>query len=115
MTMPLMQPQRKNPVLRTRQMNLPPWARGRIALGMTAAAAEGRFELQVCQRLRRGAVPAARGLPPLPVAAAAVARADAATASCSADDRAAPQQRPVLPRAAAVAARAWCGSMPARR
>jgi NAD(P)-dependent dehydrogenase (short-subunit alcohol dehydrogenase family)/uncharacterized OB-fold protein len=31
-------------------MNLPPWARGRTALGMTAAAAEGRFELQVCRR-----------------------------------------------------------------
>ena len=50
MTMPLMKPRRKNPVLRTRQMNLPPFARGRTALGMTAAAAEGRFELQVCQR-----------------------------------------------------------------
>ncbi|MEO8836587.1 MAG: SDR family NAD(P)-dependent oxidoreductase [Caldimonas sp.] len=50
MTMPLMPPRRKNPVLRTRQMNLPPWARGRTALGMTAAAAEGRFELQVCAR-----------------------------------------------------------------
>jgi len=49
MTMPLMKPKRKNPVLRTRQMNLPPWARSRVALGMTAAAAEGRFELQVCQ------------------------------------------------------------------
>ncbi len=49
MTMPLMKPRRKNPVLRTRQMNLPPWARGRVALGMTAAAAEGRFELQVCR------------------------------------------------------------------
>ena len=48
--MPLMKPRQKNPVLRTRQMNLPPWARGRTALGMTAAAAEGRFELQVCQR-----------------------------------------------------------------
>jgi NAD(P)-dependent dehydrogenase (short-subunit alcohol dehydrogenase family)/uncharacterized OB-fold protein len=48
MTMPLMKPKRKNPVLRTRQMNLPPWSRGRVALGMTAAAAEGRFELQVC-------------------------------------------------------------------
>jgi NAD(P)-dependent dehydrogenase (short-subunit alcohol dehydrogenase family)/uncharacterized OB-fold protein len=47
--MPLMKPKRKNPVLRTRQMNLPPWARGRVALGMTAAAAEGRFELQVCK------------------------------------------------------------------
>jgi NAD(P)-dependent dehydrogenase (short-subunit alcohol dehydrogenase family)/uncharacterized OB-fold protein len=50
MTMPLMKPKRKNPVLRTRQMNLPPWARGRVALGLTAAAAEGRFELQVCQQ-----------------------------------------------------------------
>ena len=50
MTMPLMKPRKKNPVLRTRQMNLPPFARGRTALGMTAAAAEGRFELQVCRR-----------------------------------------------------------------
>lgn len=49
MTMPLMRPKRKNPVLRTRQMNLPPWARGRVALGMTAAAAEGRFALQTCR------------------------------------------------------------------
>ena len=38
MTMPLMKPRKKNPVLRTRQMNLPPWARGRTALGMTAGA-----------------------------------------------------------------------------
>src|SRR3954447_21076534 len=52
MTMPLMKPRRKNPVLRTRQMNLPPFARGRTALGMTAAAAEGRFALQVCQRCK---------------------------------------------------------------
>jgi NAD(P)-dependent dehydrogenase (short-subunit alcohol dehydrogenase family)/uncharacterized OB-fold protein len=49
MTMPLMKPKRKNPVLRTRQINLPPWGRSRVALGMTAAAAEGRFELQVCE------------------------------------------------------------------
>ncbi len=49
MTMPLMRPKRKNPILRTRQMNLPPWARGRVALGLTAAAAEGRFELQTCR------------------------------------------------------------------
>ena len=52
MTMPLMHPKRKNPVLRTRQMNLPPWARSRVALGITAAAAEGRFELQVCEACR---------------------------------------------------------------
>jgi NAD(P)-dependent dehydrogenase (short-subunit alcohol dehydrogenase family)/uncharacterized OB-fold protein len=36
-------------VLRTPQLNLPPGARGRVALGLTAAAAEGRFELQVCR------------------------------------------------------------------
>jgi NAD(P)-dependent dehydrogenase (short-subunit alcohol dehydrogenase family)/uncharacterized OB-fold protein len=49
MTMPLMRPKRKNPILRTRQMNLPPWARSRVAMGLTVAAAEGRFELQVCE------------------------------------------------------------------
>ena len=48
MTMPLMRPKRKNPVLRTPQMNLPPGLRGRVALGLTAAAAAGRFELQTC-------------------------------------------------------------------
>ena len=49
MTMPLRRPKRKNPILRTRQMNLPPWARSRVAMGLTVAAAEGRFELQVCE------------------------------------------------------------------
>lgn len=44
-----MKPPPKNPLLRTRQLNLPPSARGRVALGVTAAAAHGRFELQVCQ------------------------------------------------------------------
>ena len=39
----------KNPLLRTPQFNLPPNARGRVALGLTAAAALGRFELQVCK------------------------------------------------------------------
>ena len=48
MTMPMMHPKRKNPVLRTQQMNLPPGASGRVALGITTAAAEGRFELQTC-------------------------------------------------------------------
>lgn len=48
MTMPLMRPPRKNPVLRTPQINLPPSARGRVALALTAAAAEGRFVLQTC-------------------------------------------------------------------
>jgi NAD(P)-dependent dehydrogenase (short-subunit alcohol dehydrogenase family)/uncharacterized OB-fold protein len=35
-------------VLRARQPTLPPWTRSRVALGLTAAAAEGRFALQVC-------------------------------------------------------------------
>ena len=45
---PMQRPKRKNPVLRTRQPTLPPWGRSRIALGLTAAAALGRFELQQC-------------------------------------------------------------------
>jgi NAD(P)-dependent dehydrogenase (short-subunit alcohol dehydrogenase family)/uncharacterized OB-fold protein len=48
MTMPFTKPPRKNPVLRTPQINLPPAARGRVALGLTAAAAQGRLALQVC-------------------------------------------------------------------
>jgi NAD(P)-dependent dehydrogenase (short-subunit alcohol dehydrogenase family)/uncharacterized OB-fold protein len=44
----LERPKRKNPVLRTRLPTLPPAARSRIALGLTAAAALGRFELQRC-------------------------------------------------------------------
>jgi NAD(P)-dependent dehydrogenase (short-subunit alcohol dehydrogenase family)/uncharacterized OB-fold protein len=42
-------PERKNPILRTRQPTLPPASRSRVALGLTAAAARGRFELQVCR------------------------------------------------------------------
>lgn len=49
MSMPFMKPARKNPVLRTPQLNLPPAARGRVALGLAAAAAQGRLELQVCE------------------------------------------------------------------
>jgi ribosomal protein L40E len=48
MTAPFTRPKRKNPVLRTPQPTLPPGARSRIALGLTAAAARGAFELQVC-------------------------------------------------------------------
>src|SRR5262245_5047516 len=40
---------RKNPVLRTPLPTLPPGKRSRAALGLTAAAARGRLELQVCQ------------------------------------------------------------------
>ncbi|HBT34268.1 MAG TPA: short-chain dehydrogenase [Pusillimonas sp.] len=49
MTQPLSKPPRKNPVARTRQPTHPPAARSRRALGLTAAAAQGAFELQVCQ------------------------------------------------------------------
>jgi NAD(P)-dependent dehydrogenase (short-subunit alcohol dehydrogenase family)/uncharacterized OB-fold protein len=49
MTRPLVRPPRKNPVLRTRVPTPPPGARSRVALGLTAAAARGRFELQVCR------------------------------------------------------------------
>ena len=45
----MQRPKRKNPVLRTRLPTLPPAARSRIALGLTAAAALGRFELQQCR------------------------------------------------------------------
>src|SRR5712671_6601753 len=45
---PLVRPKRKNPIVRTRQPLLPPGVRSRAALGLTAAAALGRFELQVC-------------------------------------------------------------------
>ncbi len=48
MTAPLIRPKRKNPILRTRQPTLPPAARSRVAHGLTAAAALGRFELQAC-------------------------------------------------------------------
>ena len=48
MTDPLTRSKRKNPMLRTRQPVLPPWGRSRVALALTAAAAEGRFELQRC-------------------------------------------------------------------
>jgi NAD(P)-dependent dehydrogenase (short-subunit alcohol dehydrogenase family)/uncharacterized OB-fold protein len=42
-------PQRKNPLLRTRLPTLPPAARSRVALGLTAAAARGCFALQACR------------------------------------------------------------------
>src|SRR5919108_2522682 len=45
----LQRPKRKNPVLRTRLPTLPPAARSRVALGLTASAALGRFELQQCR------------------------------------------------------------------
>jgi NAD(P)-dependent dehydrogenase (short-subunit alcohol dehydrogenase family)/uncharacterized OB-fold protein len=45
----LTRPPRKNPILKTRVPTLPPAVRSRVALGLTAAAARGRLELQVCR------------------------------------------------------------------
>src|SRR5580704_3409384 len=48
MISPLARPRRQNPMLRTRLPLLPPGGRSRAALGLTAAATLGRFELQMC-------------------------------------------------------------------
>jgi hypothetical protein len=48
-TEPLSPPERKKPVPATRVPVLPPSGRSRVALGLTAAACLGRFELQVCR------------------------------------------------------------------
>jgi NAD(P)-dependent dehydrogenase (short-subunit alcohol dehydrogenase family)/uncharacterized OB-fold protein len=48
MTEPLKRPKRKDPLKKTREPLLPLKTRSRTALGLTAAAAEGRFALQVC-------------------------------------------------------------------
>ncbi len=48
MTDPLAKPRRKDPLKKTREPLLPQGARSRAAHGLTAAAAEGRFALQVC-------------------------------------------------------------------
>jgi NAD(P)-dependent dehydrogenase (short-subunit alcohol dehydrogenase family)/uncharacterized OB-fold protein len=48
MTEKLARPPRKDPLKRTRLPLLPPGQRSRTAQGLTAAAAEGRFALQVC-------------------------------------------------------------------
>ena len=49
MTEALKKPPRKNPAARTHQPTQPPGQRSRRALGLTAAAAQGEFRLQVCQ------------------------------------------------------------------
>ncbi len=48
MTPPLAKPKPRNPVRALRLPTLPPPGRSRAALRLTAAAAEGRFELQTC-------------------------------------------------------------------
>lgn len=49
MTKPIAPPPRKNPQKRTRVPTLPSGLRSRAALGLAAAAAEGRFMLQGCE------------------------------------------------------------------
>ncbi|MFK7753199.1 MAG: SDR family NAD(P)-dependent oxidoreductase [Sedimentitalea sp.] len=48
MTQPLRPPQKKDPQKRTIVPTLPPTQRSRAAIGLTVAAAEGRFALQHC-------------------------------------------------------------------
>lgn len=48
MSKPLVRPKRKNPLQRTRLPLLPHGQRSRTAHGLTLAAAQGRFALQVC-------------------------------------------------------------------
>jgi len=48
MVAPLVRPKRKNPLKKTRQPLHPQGIRSRTAQGLTAAAAQGRFELQKC-------------------------------------------------------------------
>lgn len=48
MTDPISPPPKKNPQVRTRLPTMPSVPRSRAALGLAAAAAEGRFMLQVC-------------------------------------------------------------------
>ncbi len=48
MTAPLVPPPRKDPLRKTREPLLPQGVRSRTAHGLTQAAAEGRFALQVC-------------------------------------------------------------------
>ena len=49
MTVPLKPPPKKDPQKRMVSPTLPPVARSRAALGLSAAAAEGRFALQACE------------------------------------------------------------------
>ena len=74
-------PQRKNPILRTRLPTLPPGTRSRVALGLTAAAALGRFELQVCEQCGAVQYPPREALPGLPLASAAWRTQDGAANS----------------------------------
>jgi uncharacterized OB-fold protein len=63
MTPPLAPPKRKNPLKKTRLPLSPHEARSRAAHGLTAAAAQGRFELQVCSDCKAVIYPARDACP----------------------------------------------------
>jgi len=67
---PLVRPKRKNPLARTRLPLLPQGARSRTGARPDAAAAEGRFALQVCGDCRAHPLSDARRLSALPVGTA---------------------------------------------
>ncbi|MGY8797077.1 MAG: Zn-ribbon domain-containing OB-fold protein, partial [Woeseiales bacterium] len=54
---PLQRPAKKDPQKRTTSPTLPPFARSRKAVAFTAAAAEGRFALQVCDECEQVTYP----------------------------------------------------------
>ena len=58
MTNPLAPPPKKNPQKRTVSPTSPPAMRSRASLGISAAAAEGRFMLQVCEECKTIQYPA---------------------------------------------------------
>ena len=57
MSKPLIRPKRKNPLERTRLPLLPHGQRSRTAHGLTLAAAQGRFALQVCNECSKTIYP----------------------------------------------------------
>ena len=98
-------PRPKNPILRTRQPTLPPATRSRVALGLTAAAARGRFALQICCDCGARAISAARGLRRLSVASIGLAAAGRQGRTARRND-VARRAGALLPRTLAVARRA---------
>jgi len=94
--------QAQEPIVRTRQPLLPPGVRSRAALGLTAAAAARPIRLQVCGDC--GASSIRRGMVSSCLTGTLRWREQSGRRVDRGDDRAS-QQRFVLPRARAVAAR----------
>ena len=108
-------PKRKNPVLRAAAADA---AAGRAQPRRARPHRGGRrraLRAAGLPRLRHGAVSAARGLPDVPVAAAANGARSSGGGELIAETTVLHHsQRTLLSRARAVAARHWCGSMPGR-